>query len=221
MSDAINRTPYYKNSINFLFRVSTLRMFCNIKLPSVWHDYIDRGIAFGCIVTNIYIYIYIYIYVCVYVGEKYSISPGDSARLNRSATRIHWCALVNASPVQRPSRAPMPDECVDRVDTERECFQVHLRALKARADVSRKINYLLVWATLQRPAAFANELAPGACHNATRAGHVGNWTDSQPRRPPRRYLRGAYLRSYIIYLLIHPPTDCRSRWREARSAFDA
>lgn len=72
------------------------------------------------------------------------------------------------------------------------------------ACVSRKINYLLVWATLQRSAAFANELAPDACHKATRAGHVGNWTDSEPRRPPCRYLRGAYLRSYNIPA--YPPT---------------
>lgn len=57
---------------------------------------------------------------------------------------------------------------VRRVDAGREP-RMHLRALKA--DVSRKINYLLVRATL-RLATFANEPAPDACHSATRADHV-------------------------------------------------
>jgi len=55
-----------------------------------------------------------------------------------------------------------------RVDAGRE-LRMHLRALKA--DVSRKINYLLVRATL-RPATFENESARDASHSATRAGHV-------------------------------------------------
>lgn len=81
--------PYYKNFINFLFGISTLRVFCNIKLPSVWHDYIDRVLRSNALWQ-------------IYTSRKvFNIARNDSARLNRSATRIHWCALVNASPVQR------------------------------------------------------------------------------------------------------------------------
>lgn len=99
-------------------------------------------------------------HTCMYIyREKYSISRSDLAWLNRLATRTRWCALlnalVNAATCSVSRFCPRSAMNVHRVDAKSE-FQVHLRVLKA--DVSRKINYLLVRATL-RLAAFANELA--------------------------------------------------------------
>jgi len=134
------------------------------------------------------------VYERVRAEERNSISRGDLARdlIARRHGSASMCPLMNALPMQRHARARAMN--AHRVDTgrgvsgasalarEKERERERVRALKA--DVSRKINYLLVRATTSRLAAFANELAPdarlsqcNACRSCRTCGNAVNRAD--------------------------------------------